>query len=93
MTGVDDNITRKVVSEMKDCNVNWVTDNYTAVATINFLKKKNKYEAYYSVQNTDGKIIVPEQRVLFKEAKGFGKELALRLFGVNGPLEYEVPGN
>jgi hypothetical protein len=83
-----------VISELYDCNVNWVDDvNYTAMANITFGKKKEKYEVFYSVQNSDGKIIVPNHRVLFKNPKGMGKELALRLFGVSGPLEYEVINN
>lgn len=90
MTGINDDITRKLLNEMKDCNVNWTEGDYNAIATVNFLNKKNKYEVYYSVQNPAGKVIIPEQRVLVKTAKGFGKELALRLFGVNGPVEYDV---
>jgi len=91
MTGVSDDITKKVTSEMEDCNVNWVDDgSYAAIANINFEKKKEKYEINYSVQNGAGQTIVNNQRILFKDPKGLGKELALRLFGVNGPLEYEV---
>ncbi|HEY8690399.1 MAG TPA: hypothetical protein VIM07_14275 [Chitinophagaceae bacterium] len=91
MTGVSDGITKKVTNEMEDCNVNWVDDGtYAALANINFEKKKEKYEINYSVQNGAGQTIVPNQRILFKDPKGLGKELALRLFGVNGPLKYEV---
>ena len=91
MTGVSDDVTKKVVNEMEDCNVSWVDDGtHTAIANISFEKKKEKYEINYSVQNNAGKTIVPDQRILFKKPKGLGKELALRLFGVNGPLEYEV---
>ena len=91
MTGVSDDITKKVTSEMEDCNVNWVDDgSYAAIANINFEKKKEKYEINYSVQNGARQTIVPNQRILFKDPKGLGKELVLRLFGVNGPLEYEV---
>jgi hypothetical protein len=91
MTGVSDAITKKIVNEMEDCNVNWVDDgSYVAIANISFEKKKEKYEINYSVQNNAGKTIVLNQRILFKNPKGLGKELALRLFGVNGTLEYEV---
>lgn len=93
-SGISDNVIKKVKNELDDCNVNWVTDgSYTAVANISFEKKKDKYEAYYSVQNNDGKMIVPNHRMLFKNGKGAGKELALRLFGVSGPLEYEAVNN
>ena len=90
MAGVSDDITKKIVNEMEDCNVNWVDDGYVAIANISFEKKKEKYAINYSVQNSTGKTIVTDQRILFKNPKGLGKELALRLFGVNGPLEYEV---
>jgi len=90
ISGVSDDVTRKVKNELEDCNVNWTDNGYIATANISFEKKKEKYEVYYSVQNTAGKMIVPSHRILFKDPKGFGKELALRLFGVNGPLEYEV---
>ena len=94
MMGVSDDVTKKVTNEMEDCNVSWVDDgSYTAIANISFEKKKEKYEVNYSVQTNAGKTIVPNQRILFKNAKGLGKELALRLFGVNGPLEYEVINN
>lgn len=93
ITGISDDVTNKVVNEIEDCNVSWVDDGYTAMANINFEKKKDKYEIYYSVYNSSGKIIVPNHRLLFKNPKGLGKELALRLFGVNGPLEYEVINN
>lgn len=93
IAGVDDATTKKVVSELKDCNVNWVDDNYAAIANISFEKKKDKYEIYYSVRNNTGKNVVLNHKVLFKDPKGMGKELALRLFGVNGPLEFEVINN
>ena len=90
MTGVSDDVTKKVVNEMEGCNVNWVDDGYIAIANISCEKKKEKYEINYSVQDAAGKNIVLNQRLLFKNAKGMGNELALRLFGVNGTLEYEV---
>ena len=90
-TGVSDDATKRIINEMKDCNVIWTeSGDHIASANINFEKKKNKYEVYYSVQNKAGKTIVPNHRILFKNPKGLGKELVLRLFGVNGPLEYEV---
>jgi hypothetical protein len=89
-TGMSDATTKKVVNELEDCNINFTDNSYSAVANIMFEKKKEKYEVYYSVQNAAGKNIVPERRMLFKEAKGVGKELALRLFGIGGPLEFEL---
>lgn len=90
ITGASDEVIKKIINEVEDCNVNWTDDGYVAIANVNFEKKKGKYEAYYSVVNSSGKTIVASHRILFKKPKGLGKELALRLFGVNGPLEYEV---
>lgn len=94
MTGVSDPTTKKIVNELEDCNVNWVDDgNYAAIANIDFEKKKDKYEINYSVQTPTGGTVVANRHILFKNSKGLGKELALRLFDVGGPLEYEVPNN
>jgi hypothetical protein len=90
-TGLDDDVSGKVKSELKECNINWTNepDVSTIIANINFEKKKDKYEINYSVQDNSGNAIMPEQRMIFKNAKGAGKELALRLFRVGGPLEFE----
>jgi hypothetical protein len=91
VSGISDNETKKVINDLKDCNISWANStNFLASAFVNFEKKKNKYEITYSVQTREGYMLVPPQRVLFRNPKGLGKELALRLFGVNGPLEYEV---
>ena len=91
ITGPDDDMILKVKSELKDCNINWTNepDNSTIIANINFEKKKDKYQATYFVQDTNDKTLIPDNRIVFKDAKGVGKELALRIFGVNGPLEFE----
>jgi hypothetical protein len=88
---VDNATEKKVISELKNCNVNWTDEpgNYTLNASIRFGTYKNKYEADYSLTDADGKIIVPLQKIYFKNADGVGKELALRLFGVGGPVELE----
>ncbi len=91
ITGIDDDVIKKIKNELDDCNITWVNDeNYTSIAFITFDKKKDKYEVNYSVADVERKILVPQRKIIFKNAKGLGKELALRLFGVNGPMEYEV---
>jgi hypothetical protein len=91
ISGLDDETVKKIKEELEDCQVDWVTDNsYASIASINFEKKKDKYEVIYSVLNSGGKQLVPQQRIIFKNPMGLGKELALRFFGVNGPLRYEV---
>ena len=93
--GINDYITKSVVNELKDCNISRAKsiEASHAVANINFEKKKNKYELTYSVKTRNGNPIVAQNRVIFKDPSGMGKELALRLFGVSGPLEYEVINN
>ncbi|MDQ6758061.1 MAG: hypothetical protein M3004_14150 [Bacteroidota bacterium] len=88
--GLSDEVTKKIINELDDCNIHWVNDNnYVASVNINFEKKKNKYEVSYSVENNKGITIVRFQKIIFKDANGVGKELALRFFNVSGPLEYE----
>ena len=90
VTGLSDEATKKVRNELDDCNIHWVNDDsYVAIANIDFEKKKNKYDVNYSVQNNAGITIVPSKKLIFKDAEGVGKELALRFFNVSGPLEYE----
>lgn len=90
LSGTEDGAMKKIKNELDDCNINWDSgDDYTAVANINIQKRKDTYAAYYSVQNAAGTTVIPNQRLIFKNAKGVGKELAMRIFGVNGPLEFE----
>jgi hypothetical protein len=91
VTGIADEVTNKIKADLDDCNVNWVntTDLSTMDAMVHFEKKRKGYEVSYAVQNAWGDLLIPQQRIIFKNAEGMGKELALRLFGVNGPLEFE----
>ncbi len=82
---------KSIVKELKGCNINWTDEPGINIpkAFINFSSIKNKYEADYWVTDATGKSIVPPQKMYFKKADGVGKELALRLFGVGGPVEFE----
>ncbi len=90
-SGLDNNETSQVEKELKNCNINWISegDAPLILARINFEKKKDKYEVDYSVEDNNGRTLIPANKIFFKYAKGVGKELALRLFGVGGPLEFE----
>ena len=82
---------KNILKELKNCNIDF-TDEQTSTtprASINFAALKNKYEVSYNVTDAGGKIIVPTQKMYFKKANGVGKELALRLFGIGGPMEFE----
>ncbi len=91
VSGLDDDVIEDVVDDLKDCNISFTSDDAEAeiYADIIFEKKKDKYEAYFSVRNAAGIKIVPAQRMIFKHADGAGRELALRLFGVGGPLVFD----
>jgi hypothetical protein len=82
---------KDILKELKNCDIDF-TDEQTGTiprASVNFAALKNKYEVSYNVTDAGGKIIVPTQKMYFKKANGVGKELALRLFGIGGPVEFE----
>ena len=80
---------KNIIKELKSCNIDFTNERSSNIpaAYIKFSKLKNKYEADYGVVAADGKIITPLQKMYFKTGDGVGKELALRLFGVGGPME------
>ncbi|MEP6951002.1 MAG: hypothetical protein ABI863_17070 [Ginsengibacter sp.] len=82
---------KNIIKELRGCNINCENEagNTIPRVFINFSSLKNKYEADYWVTDANGKSIVLPQKMYFKKADGVGKELALRLFGVGGPVEFE----
>ena len=90
-SGVSDANTEKLLKELKGCNIDWVTVGGDDVprASISFVKRGDKYEATINVTSGMNKPVVTGQKMIFKETDGAGKELALRLFGKGGALEYE----
>jgi len=90
-TGVNDDNTSKVIDEIKNCKIDWSenTDAGTAQANISFVKKGDRYEATVNVKSGLNKTIVSNQKMIFKDTEGAGKELALRLFAKSGALVFE----
>lgn len=84
-------VEKTVIKELKGSNIDWTDEPGPTIprAFINFSSLKNKYQADYWVTDANGKAIVPPQKMYFKKAGGVGKELAMRLFGVGGPVEFE----
>ncbi len=82
---------KNIIKELKGCNINFTDETGSDIPTafINLSQLKNKYEVDYSVTDASGKLIVPRQKMYFKKEDGVGKELALRLFGVGGPVGFE----
>jgi len=95
VTGVDDEITKAAIKELKKCKINFVdiADENTIIATIIFSKKGIKYQANVSARSA-GNIKVGNQDVplfFFIKPEGAGKEIARRIFGSSGALEIEPP--
>lgn len=89
VSGLDDNITDDVVDELKDCKIKWTNDNAAATVNISFAKG-SKYEAVMNVMSASGKVIVSNQRILFKKGdEGVGSEIGLRIFGKSGAMVWE----
>ncbi|MDQ6762298.1 MAG: hypothetical protein M3015_06695, partial [Bacteroidota bacterium] len=88
---VENAATKKVINELKSCDINWVNepDNMTARVYLSFSAIKNKYSVDYSVVDAGGKTIVAPQKMYFKKLDGVGKELGMRIFGVGGAVEME----
>lgn len=91
ITGAGDVITKQVVSDLKDCNINFNSGNNMANAIVSFTKKGNTYEALITVRSTSGKMIVNKEPIIFKKADGVGGEIGLRLFGKGGAVVFEPP--
>jgi hypothetical protein len=88
-SGTDDAITKKVIAEIKDCNINTSPNELSPSAIIVFNKKGASYEAVITVRSANGLPLINNQRLIFKKADGAGKEIALRLFGKGGALVYD----
>ena len=79
---------------MKDCNIEFTDDANAPTANLEFLKKGDTYQVMINVINpADGTPLVVNSELLFKESKGIGKELAMRLFGKGGAVKPEMPVN
>ena len=91
LSGADDEHTQEVIKQIKKCNINWVdeADANTPVAFIAFDKRGDKYEATVNVKSAANNPIVSNEKMIFKETDGAGKELALRLFGKSGAKVFE----
>ena len=91
MSALNTSMEKSIIKELKGCDIDFTDETTSNIpkAFINFTALKNKYEVDYSVTDANGKIIVPPQKMYFKKEDGVGKEIALRLCGVGGPMEFE----
>lgn len=90
-SGVIDENTAQVLKELKKCRIDWVNDvdANTAIANISFVKKGDQYEATLNVKSGSGMQKVTNEKMVFKDIEGAGKELALRLFSKSGAKVFE----
>ncbi len=90
VSGEDDNVTSQVIKDIRRCNVHFTGNTASApAASVSFVKKGEKYEALINVKDENGKPLVTNERLIFKNADGVGAELALRFFGKGGGIVYE----
>jgi tetratricopeptide (TPR) repeat protein len=92
ISGTDDPAVQSIVKELKGCNIDWTdnADSNTGVASISFTKRGDKYEATINTKSGSNKAVVADEKMVFKETTGAGKELALRLFGKGGARVFEA---
>jgi hypothetical protein len=84
----DEKITQ-VVKDIKNCNIELSNAANIPKAELQFNKKGDTYQVVITVTNKEGETIVENGELLFKQADGVGKELALRLFGKGGAVKFE----
>ena len=93
-SGIENETIAAVVKELKKTNIEWVNDadGNTLVATLDFKKMGEKYQATLTVKSGTNKTVVNGEKLIFKKGEGVGKEIALRMFGKSGGLVFEVAG-
>lgn len=87
----NDDVIQSVINDIKNCDIELTNDSSSPQAQINFDKKGDTYMVVINVWDENNKAIVSNGSMLFKENKGVGKELALRLFGKGGAIKFEQP--
>ncbi len=91
VSGDDNETTHQVIDDLKECNIQFNNnDTYTPSASVSFTQKGDKYLAIINVKNESGKLVVSNQKLIFKKPEGVGEELALRLFGKGGNIVFET---
>ena len=90
VTGEMDEMVTKVIKDLKGANIEWVNEAQGEItSTIQFTKKGKQYEAIVNVKTASGTTVVNNEQLVFKNEKGVGQELAQRLFGKGGVVEFE----
>lgn len=92
-TGDEDDFTKKVIKELKGCNINFVdeADDNTITAIVSFKKKGIKYMVTVSALSGNNLRKVDNNIFYITRPEFAGKEIAKRIFGSSGAQELEVP--
>jgi hypothetical protein len=92
-TGDGDEATTAVLKELKKCNLQWVddADENTITANIRFEKRADRYEAIINARSGKNTYVVVDEKMIFKNSEGVGKELAQRIFGKGGSVVFDTP--
>ncbi len=91
--GDEDDITKKVIKELKGCDINFVdaADDNTISAIVSFKKKGIKYMVTVSALSGNNLRKVDNSIFYITKPEMAGKEIAKRIFGSSGAQELEVP--
>lgn len=81
---------QEVIEDLKNCNVELSDSPDAAMADLSFIKQGDTYQALIHVNDPDGQVLVDNSELLFKEPKGIGAELAMRLFGKGGAVKPDI---
>jgi hypothetical protein len=85
-----DETVKAVIAELKACNIELTSDPDAPTADVQFNKKGDTYQVMINVLDEYDIPLVVNSELLFKEPKGIGKELAMRLFGKGGAVKPEI---
>lgn len=89
----DDVLVQAVMKDVRNCNIDITDDQDAAVADVQFYKQGDTYQAMINVTDDYGEPVVVNSELLFKESKGIGQELAMRLFGKGGAIKPDIASN
>ncbi len=92
-TGDEDDVTKKIIKELKGCNIDFedAADDNTITAIVSFKKKGIKYMVTVSALSGNNLRKVNNNIFYVTKPEFAGKEIAKRIFGSSGAQELEVP--
>lgn len=88
--GLEDENMKQIAEALNDANIDQVSTGNVPRATILAEKKGDLYHLVINVMSTEGKPIVSNSELVFKEVDGIQEELALRLFGKGGAVKPDL---